>query len=304
MDLHSILRQRLRLAITHAKGKSVQLEDSTLTQTELFETWHQQNGRCHISGIDLTNDVSQISIERLKNNRAYHYDNIIIVHRKFQVIHKSLHWTRKKYNEIYELRRQPIFDELFDEEDMESHLLFHEHDRSIFSRRKGTVEWIPHRNRPAAATYCGISRQSVYDHLRGICKNRHFEFEAKDHVPRPASFNIVFEKLRTMWRDSFQSTTSRNTIRKKHNKPLHAQPTITLRSLWEQLKAQNFRCFYTGVPLAFEAGKDFMASIERLDENLGYTPENTRIIIVELNTAHYQWSREDVEFHWPIESFK
>jgi len=300
MDLQSILKVRLKHAKTHAKRKSLQLEDSTLTQTELFEKWRQQNGRCHISGMDLTNDVSQISIERLKNNRAYHWDNIILVHRKFQVFHKSLHWTRKKYNEIFELRRQPILDQLFKEEDMESHLLFHEHDRRIFSRRKGTVKWIRHQNQRAAATYCGITKTSVSNHLHGIHKNRHFEFEAADHVPQPASFNIVFDKLRTMWYDSFQSTTSRNTIREKHNKPLHAQPTITPRSLWEQLKAQNFRCFYTGVPLAFEAGKDFMASLERLDENLGYTLENTRIIIVELNTAHYQWSHKDVEFHWPI----
>lgn len=293
--LRYILKERLRSAKKSAANKkNLQLEDSTLTLTEILEKWQIQNGRCFISDIDLANDVSQISIERLMNDRAYHFDNIVLIHRKFQVSHKSLHWTREKYNQVFELRRQPI-----SMPDIESHLQFHEHDKTIFSRRKGETKWIPHKNQAAAATYCGIEQRRVCDHLLGIKTNLCFEFEAADYVPKPRSSHIVFEKLHKMQFASFQTTKDRNTIRKKHNKPLHVTPTITVRSLWEQLQAQNFRCFYTGVPLAFEPCADFTASLERLDENLGYTPENICLIIHELNTASYQWSHEDVNLHWP-----
>ena len=51
-----------------ANKKNLQLEDSTLTLTEILEKWQIQNGRCFISDIDLANDVltqTYIQISRI-----------------------------------------------------------------------------------------------------------------------------------------------------------------------------------------------------------------------------------------------
>ena len=44
--------------------------------------------------------------------------------------------------------------------------------------------------------------------------------------------------------------------------------------------------------MVWQAGNDWMATLERIDQTLGYTKENTVLICYEFNTGHSQWSRD------------
>ena len=70
----------------------------------------------------------------------------------------------------------------------------------------------------------------------------------------------------------------------------HPKPTITLDLLFDQLLLQDGKCFYSGMTMVWTRYTSFQMSLERLDPNTGYTPENSVLIILELNTAA-QWSK-------------
>jgi hypothetical protein len=69
--------------------------------------------------------------------------------------------------------------------------------------------------------------------------------------------------------------------------------SITIEDVWELYEKQNRRCAITGLPLVFgcvshakEKSKNFIettASVDRIDNNLGYTRENIQIIHKDIN---------------------
>lgn len=67
-----------------------------------------------------------------------------------------------------------------------------------------------------------------------------------------------------------------------------------------QLKAQDYRCKVTGIPFhashPFEMRKEnpWTPSLDRIDSNLGYTPENVRLVCKIFNLAKNAYSDEDV----------
>ena len=75
------------------------------------------------------------------------------------------------------------------------------------------------------------------------------------------------------------------------------ETTITKEWIVEQLVRQNGCCYYSDMPMTFKPCSDWRASLERLNESLGYTPENVVIICYEFNTGNKtQWSREKIAY--------
>ena len=87
---------------------------------------------------------------------------------------------------------------------------------------------------------------------------------------------------------------------------------ITFDFLLDLLAWQGGICYYSGVPLQYtQVHTDWRLSIERLDNSIGYTPDNCVLIAVEFNTPDHsrntavtqvfgtaQWSREKVWHVW------
>ena len=87
---------------------------------------------------------------------------------------------------------------------------------------------------------------------------------------------------------------------------------LDLEYVLQMLWAQQGRCFYSDVPLRFaQLNTDWLMSLERLDNNLTYTKNNTVLVALEFNTpgnssraklfpvlGSGQWSRNKVEHVW------
>lgn len=60
---------------------------------------------------------------------------------------------------------------------------------------------------------------------------------------------------------------------------------LSMDDLIEILKLQNLRCKYSGIPMTFKPNSDWMCSIERIDNNKGYTKDNIALICWEFQSV-------------------
>ena len=88
--------------------------------------------------------------------------------------------------------------------------------------------------------------------------------------------------------------------------------SVSFSTLLCMLERQQGRCFYSGVPLQYkELHTNWRLSLERLNNEVGYTEDNCVLIAVEFNTPDYsrnsavtevfgtaQWSRAKVQHVW------
>lgn len=68
---------------------------------------------------------------------------------------------------------------------------------------------------------------------------------------------------------------------------------IDVQFLHEQYARQDGKCFYSGIKMSLETGGAWLISIERLNPSLGYTRDNTRFIVNELN-GQAQWTLDKI----------
>eukprot|EP01083_Nonionella_stella_P281761 958871_1 len=63
--------------------------------------------------------------------------------------------------------------------------------------------------------------------------------------------------------------------------------TLTQEDVFVKILTQRFRCYYSGIPMIFKAGSDWQCSIERIDNEKGYTTTNCVLICREFNSSDY-----------------
>jgi Zn ribbon nucleic-acid-binding protein len=63
---------------------------------------------------------------------------------------------------------------------------------------------------------------------------------------------------------------------------------LTIQEISDQYEAQNKLCAFTGIPLAFGDG----ASVDRIDSNRGYNPDNIQIVHKALNMMKKDMTNE------------
>lgn len=57
---------------------------------------------------------------------------------------------------------------------------------------------------------------------------------------------------------------------------------------------QKGLCYYSGLPMVTVQNSNWQASPERLDNDIGYSESNTKLICLEFNTGHFQWNRNKI----------
>jgi hypothetical protein len=60
--------------------------------------------------------------------------------------------------------------------------------------------------------------------------------------------------------------------------------TLTIESIEKIVKNQKNKCYYSGIEMNFKSHSEWMASLERLDREKGYTEENTVLCCYEFNS--------------------
>jgi len=68
-------------------------------------------------------------------------------------------------------------------------------------------------------------------------------------------------------------------------------PLVPGSKLNKLITDQNGKCAISGAVLVFQQFSDNQASVDRIDDNLGYVDENCRLVCLEFNTA-VKWSRK------------
>ncbi len=76
---------------------------------------------------------------------------------------------------------------------------------------------------------------------------------------------------------------------RKRDAILSPEQVVSFDELLDKLEEQQGRCFYSGIPLQHGLNVAWRCSVERLNNDIGYTNENTVLVCVEFNTR-YQWS--------------
>nr|WEM05543.1 endonuclease [Ralstonia phage BOESR1] len=63
---------------------------------------------------------------------------------------------------------------------------------------------------------------------------------------------------------------------------------------WVEERLQAGRCEVTGIPFDFTFNRIWSPSLDRVDNALGYTPENTRMVVFIYNSAKNTGTDADV----------
>jgi hypothetical protein len=71
--------------------------------------------------------------------------------------------------------------------------------------------------------------------------------------------------------------------------------SITEQNLFDKIIEQKGRCAISGIPLVFSSKVDWRCSLERIDNDKGYTVENTALVCYELN-GPCQWTRAKFKY--------
>jgi len=114
-----------------------------------------------------------------------------------------------------------------------------------------------------------------------------------------ATMPYLYRYARNLWNSARSSTLQRNEKRTARSQPPLPEVSITEHDILLLMQKQKRRCAYLDVPLSFESGADWQASLERIDRDVGYSLSNCILVCGEVNTSYFQWSQEFAERVWP-----
>lgn len=103
-----------------------------------------------------------------------------------------------------------------------------------------------------------------------------------------STFNGFFKKLARMMIHSSAGKTKKGRI----DAGICEIDHVHLQQLYND---QDGCCYYSGIKLSTAPLSDWQASPERLDTDMGYIQDNVKLICLEFNTGHTQWSKEKIK---------
>lgn len=141
--------------------------------------------------------------------------------------------------------------------------------------------------KPARVTKvcCGCKKELPIDAFLEKRMGRCKPCRSKYHV---AAANVRSNFMRSLW------NATKNSSNKRAAKGRDYEHTLTFDDVTSKWDAQGGRCSITGVDMVTMPNSDFKCSIERLDNGIGYTNDNTVLCCREVNTSA-QWNAVKAE---------
>ena len=290
-NLHSLIS--LHCKQRAAKG---QLDKSNceIKTVDLKNMYNNQNNLCFYSDIVMSpKRLSdwQCSAERIDESKGYTLENTKLICLEFNTSH--VQWSREKIKKIPELINTII-------------------NSKKLIKRVETARFIKQTRK-----YMIIRKPIIKDGKIYYSCNKCLMYFLLDKFRlksgRPYSCCLNCEKI---CKEEFSNTLKGFLLSRLHSAKNRGQKksmdrdqnckvfTLTLDNLCDKIIEQKGRCYYSNIPLIFKNKSEWMCSIERIDNNLGYTNENTVLICIEFNTSDFssvashktsgsaQWSKD------------
>ena len=265
-ERHNTLEGFLKLLLGSAKSSAGRRKSKgratagtfDLSYDYILSLWHQQQGRCFYSKLDLTtrrHSTWQCSLERLNVNMGYIEGNVVLCCCEFN---NAYQWTLAK---IYSILTVRLFSSL--------HVDFY----PAVQRKKATktilklIEGVEH----VQCTKCKIFKPKD-------------QFNAKVSCGCKNCLKLYQIKYLSTPQGHFRMLMGSATGRAKKKKMSF---DLTYDGLVALFNRQGGRCAYSDIPLQFgpHADNDWVCSIERIDTEKGYLFDNICLICVEFNTS-------------------
>jgi hypothetical protein len=245
--------------------------DVEYSHYELRDMYHDQSGKCYISGNDMvdeywTGSPYSASVERLDNTLGYVKGNVVLICQYLQIGHGHdyspdeircwFHYDSDSDNFIFD-------DTIFN--------------KPITKRRKARKVMVDGDKK--LCTDCDIMLPlSSFSGKMAFCKSCKC-IRNKNHRNTPYGY------LMKMTNSARQSAKIRGSKRKRNDdSDMVEDDLFTL--FVDTIRQQEGRCAITSIPFVYQQNHKFAPSPDRLDDSNGYIAGNVRMIIVPLNTRN------------------
>lgn len=252
-----------------------------LTFEQILELYKKQDGKCFYSKIKMSTKTCskwKASIERLNDEKGYTINNIVLVCHEFN--HKTK-WSHEKLNEmIHEISKNHDHKKIVKE--IEDALI----KKSIISnshvhteKKYKTINGEQYLKCLQCEEYKLLTEYySGNSHRR--CKKCVYINKKQNYMK---SIRGHFIRLLT---DAKHHTKERSKVKSRQNKENNICD-LSLEDLVDILKKQKGLCHISGIKMNYGSYLDtnWVASLERIDSNKGYTKDNVCFVCCEFNTT-------------------
>lgn len=116
----------------------------------------------------------------------------------------------------------------------------------------------------------------------------------KNNEHRIGNTNVCKKCMRTYRDNNLERTLQRllSSIKYRCKRQQHKSGDLDYSFLIEQYHRQEGKCFISGITMSIGSHMNWQISVERIDQNLGYTKDNVVLICLEFQSGYRQWTRE------------
>ncbi len=258
------------------KNKKRDLGVMTLTLDQLKAKWVKQNQKCQISHVQMatgTNVHFKASPERLDNNITYTDENVVLIIAELNTVKQ---FTREFLLDMCtpDLAPHPQLDEI-----------------NKLNEKTTLKKFIP----PPLLTKLNTSGEILNQCSRCLefCELKAFRFNNKargileracnecERAMARAKTKAIEGKMKQILKHAKNATIKRNANENRDQTTYD----FSKEAFVNLLQKQQGKCRLSGKNMGFDGSKPFHISLERIDVNIGYNPENVMLICEELNTS-------------------
>ena len=248
-----------------------------LTIDEIIEIYNKQNGRCYYSNIRMNPKPCsnwQCSLERLNDNDGYTKNNVVLVCLEFN---NRTKWTNNKINELLiKIITHKNYDKILS--DINTSLISKKIKRPVRKIIYKIFNNIKYWKCDVCNEYKLINE---YRYREKGCKSCRYQTRKNNlktiggHIKQLLSH----AKYHTKIRQAVKSRRQKNNIIDTFD--------ITFEQAINILREQKGLCYYSEIEMNFGSylDKNWVASLERIDPNKGYTVSNVCFVCIEFNTT-------------------
>ncbi|CAK9057107.1 unnamed protein product [Durusdinium trenchii] len=290
------LRGCISRMLANAKSNAnVRGQEFSLTREHVCDMLAYQEARCAYSGVPmevlLPNSHWRVSLERVDNSIGYTRKNCVLIAAEFNssdysrlpgvdadAVKGTAQWSAEKVQQVHALR-QTNLDLASLHKDIEGAQL--PLPRMTRSRGNAPKTSMPPEPGFAYCTKCFEQKPHAEFHRNASVLSGH-----------RSSCKQCKKVLDRAYRSTLRGHLKGILNNAQRRSKLRGQEcSIRFSSLVHMLERQQGRCFYSRVPLQYkELHTDWRLSLERLNNEVGYTEDNCVLIAVEFNTPDYSRS--------------